>query len=173
MSDNVIRPRLGRNVYIADTAYVGGDITIGDDATIMHHVTIRGDVAAIRVGPRVNVQDGSIVHTKKGVPLEIGEDTSIGHRAVVHCRRVGRGALVGIGAILLDDAEIEDGAIVGAGALVPPGTIIPAGQLALGVPSRVVRAVSPEEREYVLRVSQSYVSIGRRHAGGLFPNWSA
>jgi len=170
MSQNPIRPTIGRNVYIAPTAYVGGDVTIGDDSTVMHHVTIRGDVSAITIGQRVNVQDGTIIHTKSGVPLDIADDVSIGHRAVVHCRRIGRGTLIGIGAILLDDAEIGKGCIVAAGALVPPGMIIPDGKLVVGLPARITRDVTPEDREYLGRVGASYIVLGRQHAAGRYPN---
>ncbi|HPM23581.1 MAG TPA: gamma carbonic anhydrase family protein [Phycisphaerae bacterium] len=170
MSQNPIRPTIGRNVYIAPTAYVGGDVTIGDDSTVMHHVTIRGDVSAITIGQRVNVQDGTIIHTKSGVPLDIADDVSIGHRAVVHCRRIGRGTLIGIGAILLDDAEIGKGCIVAAGALVPPGMIIPDGKLVVGLPARITRDVTQEDREYLDRVGASYIVLGRQHAAGRYPN---
>lgn len=165
-----IRPVIGRGVYIAPTAYIGGDVTIGDDCTIMHHVVIRGDVSAIRIGARVNVQDGTIIHTKTGVPLDIADEVAIGHRAVVHCRRVGPRALIGIGSIVLDDAEIGESAIVGAGALVPPGMIVPAGQVAVGVPARVVRPVSERDREYTHFVVENYVRLGREHAAGRFPD---
>lgn len=172
MAASVNHPRLGANVYIAPTAYVGGDVSIGDDSTIMHHVCIRGDVGAIIVGRRVNVQDGAILHTKTGVPLEIGDDVTIGHRAVVHCRRVGRGVLIGIGAIVLDDAELGDGCLVAAGALVPPATIVPPGKVVVGVPGRVKRDVTDADRAYMARVVERYVDLGRRHAAGEYPRAS-
>jgi carbonic anhydrase/acetyltransferase-like protein (isoleucine patch superfamily) len=167
---DAIRPILGRDVYIAPTAYVGGEVTLGDECTIMHHVVIRGDVSAIRIGARVNVQDGTVIHTKTGVPLDIADEVSIGHRAVVHCRRVGRGALIGIGAIVLDDAEIGEGAVVGAGAVVPPGMVVPAGTVALGVPARIVRDVAERDRDYARFVVANYVRLGGAHRAGVFPN---
>jgi carbonic anhydrase/acetyltransferase-like protein (isoleucine patch superfamily) len=167
---DAIRPIIGRDVFIAPTAYVGGDVALGDECTIMHHVVIRGDVSAIRIGVRVNVQDGTVIHTKTGVPLDIDDEVSIGHRAVVHCRRVGRRALIGIGSIVLDDAEIGEGAIVGAGAVVPPGMVVSAHTVAIGVPARVVREVSDRDREYVEFVIGNYVRLGREHRAGAFPN---
>ena len=133
MNDNAqpIRPTIGKNVYIAPPAYVGGEVTIGDDCTIMHHVTIRGDVSAITIGRRVNIQDGTVVHTLTGVPLEIADEVAIGHRAVVHCRKVETRVLIGIGAIVLDNCEIGAGAIIAAGAVLSPGTIVPPGKLVL------------------------------------------
>lgn len=166
-------PVLGRNVFIAPSAYVGGDVALGDDCTVMHHVTIRGDVAAIRIGRRVNVQDGTVIHTKTGVPLDIGDDVGIGHRAVVHCRRVRSGTLIGIGSIVLDDAQIGAGCIVGAGALVPPGMVVPDGKVLLGVPARVVRDATEQDREYIRFVVENYLLLNCAHRDGKFPNWDA
>ncbi len=165
-----MQPRIGRNVYIAPTAYVGGDVELGDECTVMHHVVIRGDVSAIRIGRRVNVQDGTVIHTKSGVPLELGDDIGIGHRAVVHCRRVGSNTLIGIGSIVLDDAEVGDGCIIAAGALVTPGTVIPPGKLVMGMPARVVRDVTAQDREYIRFVVENYIRLGRQHAAGEFAN---
>jgi carbonic anhydrase/acetyltransferase-like protein (isoleucine patch superfamily) len=162
-------PRLGRNVYIAPTAYVAGDVALGDDTTVMHHVTIRGDVSRITLGRRCNVQDGAVIHSQTGVPLEIADDVSIGHRAVVHCRRVGAGTLIGIGAIVLDGAEIGAGCIVAAAALVPRGTVVPDGQVLVGIPARAARGVTDEDRRYIAFVNQRYLELGRRHAAGEFP----
>ncbi|GMU37593.1 MAG: gamma carbonic anhydrase family protein [Phycisphaerae bacterium] len=162
-------PRIGRNVYIAPTSYVGGDVSIGEESTIMHHVMIRGDVSAIRIGRRVNVQDGTIIHTQTGVPLHIEDEVSIGHRAVVHCRRVGREALIGTGAVVLDGCDVGEGCIIGACALVTPGTTIPARTVWMGVPARQIREVSPSEREYVRQVVQTYFRLGRLHGSGAYP----
>ncbi|MGE3182213.1 MAG: gamma carbonic anhydrase family protein [Phycisphaerae bacterium] len=170
MSQPMIQPVIGRGVYIAPTAYVGGEVALGDECTILHHVVIRGDVSAIRIGARVNVQDGTVVHTKTGVPLDIHDDVGIGHRAVVHCRRVQSNTLIGIGAIVLDDAEIGEGCIIGAGALVPPGMMVPDNKVVLGVPGRVVRDVTEADREYIRFVVENYRKLNREHAGGKFPN---
>lgn len=172
MSCQPIHPRVGRNTYIAPTAYVGGEVVLGDDCTVMHHVVIRGDVSAITIGHRVNVQDGTVIHTRRGVPLDIGDDVSIGHRAVVHCRRVGRGTLIGSGAIVLDDAELGDHCVVAAGAVVTPGTVVPDGKVVLGIPARVARDVSDEDRRYMQRVCSAYIQLGQEHAAGRYPPWS-
>jgi carbonic anhydrase/acetyltransferase-like protein (isoleucine patch superfamily) len=173
MAPEPIRPEIGRNVFIAPTAYVGGKVTLGDDVTIMHHVVIRGDVSAITVGPRVNIQDGAIVHTRSGVPLDIAADVSIGHRAVVHGRRIGPRTLIGIGAIMLDDSEIGAGCIIAAGALIPPGTTIPDGKLVAGLPGRIQRDVTEADRRYLERITASYVDLNRQHAAGRYPNAAA
>ena len=171
-SPKSLRPTVGRNVYIAPTAYVGGEVTIGDDCTIMHHVTIRGDVSKITIGRRVNVQDGTIIHTLTGVPLEIGDEVVIGHRAVVHCRRVGNRVLIGIGAVVLDNCEIGDGALIAAGAVLSPGTIVPAGKLVAGVPAKVIREVTEQQRGYVDYALENYARLNRDHAAGRYPNWN-
>lgn len=161
---------LGKDVYIAPTAYVGGDVTLGDQCTVMHHVTIRGDVSAIRIGRRVNIQDGTVIHTNRGVQLDIEDDVAIGHHAVVHCRRVGAGTLIGIGAIVLDDCEIGRGCLIAAGALVPPNTKVPDGKVVMGVPGKVVRETTETERLYFEEVRESYIHLGRLHAKGVYPN---
>jgi carbonic anhydrase/acetyltransferase-like protein (isoleucine patch superfamily) len=164
------RVTLGREVYVAPTAYVGGEVSLGDQCTVMHHVVIRGDVSPIRIGARVNIQDGTIIHTNRGVPLDIADDVGIGHRAVVHCRRVGPRTLVGIGSIILDDCEIGSGCIIAAGAVLAPGTMVPDGKVVMGVPGRIVRDTTDVERQYLEEVLASYIHLGRLHAAGKYPN---
>jgi len=106
------------------------------------------------------------------VPLEIGDEVVIGHRAVVHCRKVGNRVLIGIGAVVLDNCEIGDGALIAAGAVLSPGTIVPAGKLALGIPARIVRDVSDQERGYVDYALENYARLNRDHAAGRYPNWN-
>ncbi|MBX3395373.1 MAG: gamma carbonic anhydrase family protein [Phycisphaerae bacterium] len=160
---------LGNNVYIAPTAYVGGAVTLGDHCTIMHHVCIRGDVSHIRIGSRVNVQDGTVIHTHGGVDLDIEDDVSIGHRAVIHCTRVMSGSLIGIGSIVLDGSIIGRNCLVAAGALVPPNTVVPEGKVLMGVPAKIVRDVTEQEREYMRYVTRNYMELGLRHARGDYP----
>ncbi len=172
MATNDCHVKLGRDVYIAPTAYVGGNVTLGDQCTVMHQVTIRGDVARIDVGRRVNIQDGCIVHTAIGEDLRIGDEVSIGHGAVVHCAEIGSGALIGIGAIVLDGCRIGANSIVGAGAVVAPRTIIPDNTLVMGVPARPVRATTAQEAQYTREVVERYAQLARQHAAGEFPNVS-
>lgn len=160
----------GRDVFVAPTAYVGGDVTLGDECTVMHQVTIRADIAKIRIGHRVNVQDAAVIHTKHGVDLTIADEVGIGHRAVVHGRLVGARTLIGIGAIVLDDCEIGTECIIAAGAVLVPETIVPDRTVMMGMPARSVRRVTPADLEYMSHVVQSYLEIGRRHRRGEFPN---
>jgi len=157
-------------VYIAATSYVAGDVVIGDDATVMHHVVIRGDIAPIRIGARVNVQDGTVLHTPRDIPLDISDDVGIGHRAVVHCRRVGSRTLIGIGAILLDECEIGSRCIIAAGCVLAPRTKVPDGKLVMGVPGKVVRDITEIDLRTIDHVVESYIELGRFHAQGAFPN---
>ncbi len=161
---------IGQNVFIAPTAYVGGNVQLDDEVTVLHHVTIRGDVAKITVGARTNVQDGTVLHTRMGVPLEIANDVIIGHRAVVHCRRVGARSLIGIGAIVLDNAEIGANCVIAAGAVIPPETIIPDNSLVMGVPGRIKRDTTEDDLSMIDQVVVRYVELGRAHASGLYPN---
>lgn len=163
-------PIVGRDVYLAPTAYVGGDVVLGNGCTVMHCVVIRGDIAPIRLGDHVNVQDGAVLHTPHGTPLEVGNNVGIGHRAVVHCRRIGERSLVGIGAILLDNCEVGSRCLIAAGSVVPPETIIPDDCVVMGVPGRVVRRTSESDLKIIDHVVSSYSSLGRAHAQGQFPN---
>lgn len=163
-------PEIGKNVFIAPTAYVGGDVEIGDHSTIMYHVVIRGDIAPIRIGSRVNIQDGSIVHTPHGTPLDIADDVGVGHHAVVHCRSIGSRSLIGIGAIVLDDCEIGSRCIIAAGSVVPPNTVIPDDSVVMGVPGKIVRKTTEQDLKIIDHVVASYEQIGRIHAAGEFPN---
>ncbi len=166
----VLRPVLGHDVYIAPTSYVGGDVVIGDQSTVMHHVMIRGDIAPIRVGARVNVQDGAILHTPQGTPLDIADDVGIGHRAIVHCRRIGPRTLIGMGAILLDDCEIGSRCIIAAGTVLSPKTHVPDGSVGMGVPGKIGRGAPDRALQAIDHVVQSYLELGRLHAAGRFPN---
>jgi len=145
-------------------------VVIGDQSTVMHHVMIRGDIAPIRIGARVNVQDGSILHTPRGVPLDIADDVGIGHRAIVHCRRIGPRTLIGMGSILLDDCEIGECCVIAAGTVLSPKTIVPDGSVVMGIPGKIVRDVSDRDLQIIDHVVQSYLQLGRLHAQGCFPN---
>lgn len=156
-------------IWVATSAVACGDLQIGPETSVWHHAVVRGDVAPIRIGRRVNIQDHAVLHCHQGVPLTIDDDVSIGHHAVVHCARVGRGSLIGINSTVLDGAVIGTECIVGAGAVVTPGTVVPDGTMMMGVPARAVRVVSAAEREYSRLVVASYVELARRHAAGEFP----
>ena len=154
------RPRLGARVFLAPSAELAGDITVGDDASFWFHTAARGDVNSIRIGARTNVQDGSVLHvTHERFALAIGDDVTIGHAAVVHGCTIEDGALIGIGARVLDGAVVETGAQIGAGAVVTPGTRIPAHHMAMGIPARVVRPLTDAERAELVAIPGRYVRL--------------
>ena len=158
-------PVIDPSAWLAPGCVVVGDVAIEADCSIWYAVVVRGDVHQIRIGPRTNLQDGSVVHVTSGrFATWIGAEVTVGHRAVVHGCRVGDGALVGIGAIVLDGAEVGAGALVGAGSVVTPGAAIPDGMLAVGAPARVVRRLDDEERRLQIERTLAYVETARRHA---------
>lgn len=153
-------PRLGARVFLAPSAELAGNVEVGDDASFWFHTAARGDVNWIRVGARTSVQDGAVLHvTHQTHPLTIGADVVIGHAAVLHGCAIEDGALIGIGARVLDGAIVEAGAQVGAGCLVPPGMRVPSGHLAVGVPARLVRPLSEEERRAIRAIVERYVGV--------------
>lgn len=159
------------SVFVAESAVVVGDVTLGDDCNVWHFCVLRGDVAPIRVGKRVNIQDGAVLHCKHAVALEIADDVAIAHQAVVHCKRVGSRTLIGTRATVLDDCEIGEDCIIAAGALLPPRTVVPDGSVVMGMPGKVVRPIRPDERDYVRYVVERYLDLSRRHVQGEYPSY--
>lgn len=152
-------PIIGDNTYLADNATVIGDVVIGKDCSIWFNAVLRGDVNSIRIGNRVNIQDGSVLHTlyQKSV-VEIGDDVSIGHNVVVHGAKIENGALIGMGAIVLDHAVIGEGAIVAAGSVVLSGTKVEPGSIYAGVPAKFVKTVDPEQaKEMNQKIAKNYL----------------
>lgn len=139
-------PQIGKNCYLAENATIIGDVTIGNDCSIWFNAVLRGDVNSIRIGNRVNIQDGSVLHTlyQKSI-VELGDDVSVGHNVTLHGVRVGNYALIGMGATLLDNAVVGEGAIVAAGALVLANTVIEPYTLWGGVPARFIKKIDPEQ----------------------------
>lgn len=153
-------PRLGERVWLAPSAWVTGDVTVGDDVSFWFGTAVRGDVHWIRIGAGSNVQDGAVLHVSHGThPLDIGERVVIGHAAVVHGCVLEDDVLVGIGATVLDGAVVEAGAQVAAGAVVPPGMRVPAGQLVMGMPARPKRALSEAEMSANREIHRRYISL--------------
>jgi len=152
-------PQIGNNVYLADNATIIGDVIIGDDCSIWFNTVLRGDVNSIRIGNRVNIQDGSVIHTlyEKSV-AEIGDDVSIGHNVVIHGAKIENGALIGMGAVVLDHAVVGEGALVAAGAVVLSGTIVEAGSLYGGTPAKFIKKLDPEQsKEINQKIARNYL----------------
>lgn len=162
-----IWPRIAEDVFVAPTAVVAGDVTIAAGASVWFGAVIRGDMAAVSIGERSNVQDNCTIHTDTDTPCVIGTDCSLGHNAVVHGARLGNRVLIGMHATVLNNASVGDDCIVAAAALVPEGKQIAAGQLVMGVPGKVTRPTNEEERARVLRGSEHYQLAGCEYAAML------
>ena len=152
-------PKIGKNSYLADNATVIGDTIIGDDCSIWFNTVLRGDVNPIRIGNRVNIQDGTVLHClyKKSV-IEIGDNVSIGHNVVIHGAKICDNVLIGIGAIILDNAVIGENSIIAAGALVLADSIIEPGSIWGGVPARLIKMIEPAQTiEMINRIAENYL----------------
>jgi len=151
-------PKFGENCYLADNATVIGDVMMGDDCSIWFNSVVRGDVHSIRMGNKVNVQDGAIIHcTYQKWPVSIGNNVSIAHRAIIHGCTIHDNVLVGMGAIIMDGAVVNSNSMIAAGALVLEGTIVESGYLYAGVPCRKIKELDPEFfKGQVLRIANAY-----------------
>ncbi|MEM7625443.1 MAG: gamma carbonic anhydrase family protein [Planctomycetota bacterium] len=153
----------GRRAYLADTARVAGQITLGDGVNVWYGAAIRGDVAPITIGDSSNVQDNATVHCDSGEPNVIGAGVVIGHNAVVHGRSVGDGTLIGMHATVLGRTVIGQRCLVAAGAVVPPELEVPDDHVVMGVPGRVVRKTNDEEKAYLSWLAGHYVQLAQRY----------
>ena len=152
-------PKIGEGTYLADNATIIGDVTIGTECSIWFNAVLRGDVNTITIGDRVNIQDGSVLHTlyQKSV-IEIGNDVSVGHNVTIHGAKVHDLALIGMGAILLDGAEVGEGAIVAAGSVVTGKTKSVSNELWAGAPAKFVKMVDPaQSREINQKIARNYL----------------
>ncbi len=161
-----VEPTFDDSNYIAETAVLIGDVTLGRDASVWHHCTLRGDVNWIRVGAETNVQDNTVVHVTHGTaPTDIGARVTIGHGAIIHGCTIENEVLVGMGATILDHAVIGRHSLVGAQALVTKNTDIPPRSLVLGQPAEVVREVTKEEVDAIRAGAENYLRYSAVHDG--------
>lgn len=152
-------PQIGENTFLAENATIIGDVVIGRDCSIWFNAVLRGDVNSIRIGDRVNVQDGTVIHTlyQKSVSI-IGNDVSIGHNVVIHGAKIENGALIGMGAVVLDHAVIGEGAIIAAGSVVLSGTQVEPGSIYAGVPAKFVKKVdAAQSKEMNQKIAKNYL----------------
>jgi carbonic anhydrase/acetyltransferase-like protein (isoleucine patch superfamily) len=156
-----VLPRIAASAYIDPSAQVIGDVEIGERSSIWPGAVVRGDVSPIRIGAESSIQDNCVVHVDEGEPTTVGDRVTVGHSAVLHGCTVEEDSLIGIGAIVLNGARVGRGSVVGAGSLVPEGTEIPAGSLVLGVPGKVRRPVSDQERARFQANCANYVAYGQ------------
>jgi carbonic anhydrase/acetyltransferase-like protein (isoleucine patch superfamily) len=162
------RPLIPETTWVAETAVIRGDVTLGEHVSVWFGAVLRGDEAPIVVGAETNIQDGAVLHVSNGAPCRIGRQVTIGHRAIVHGCTVADGALIGMGAIVLDGAHIGTGAIVGAGAVVPPGMIVPPESMVLGVPARITGQVTPAQKKLRKQPVENYLVRKEAYRRGQF-----
>lgn len=169
LGDNA--PSLPDSTFVAPGAIIAGDVEVGEDCSFWYHAVARGDVGKIRLGDRVNVQDHSMIHMSDGKSnAQIGDDVTIGHRAIVHGATIKDRVLIGMGAIILDNAVIGEDSVVGAGALVTGGKEFPPRSLIIGSPARAVKTLSDEEIGMLPAGAAHYVKIAQKHRDALEAN---
>jgi carbonic anhydrase/acetyltransferase-like protein (isoleucine patch superfamily) len=163
-----VAPRIHPSVFIAPGARIVGDVEIGEDSSVWFNVVIRGDVHFIRIGARTNIQDLTMCHvTNQRFPLVVGNDVTVGHSAVLHGTTIADRVLIGMGAKVLDNSIVESDSLIAAGAVVREGFRVPQGTLAAGVPAKIIRELSDEERAYVAKGASNYISyVARFRADG-------
>ncbi len=168
------RPKVADSAWVDATALVIGEVELAEDVSVWPMTVVRGDVNWIRVGPRTNIQDGSVVHVAhaggmnpSGYPTVIGADVTVGHKAIVHACTIEDACLIGMGATIMDGAVLGAESMLGAGALVPPGKELPGGYLYVGSPAKAVRELTDDEREFLRYSAAHYVKVKNRHRGAI------
>ncbi len=161
-----MEPRIHPSVFVAESAWVIGDVEIGEYSSVWFNAVIRGDENYIRIGRRTNIQDFSMIHiTRERYPTILGDEITVGHGAILHGCVVKDRCLIGIGAIVLDGAVIEEECIVGAGSLVPEGMVVPKRSLVLGKPAKIKRSLNDEDIARILNLVNNYVEYARNYRG--------
>jgi len=160
---------IGKDHFVAPDATLVGDITLAAAVSIWFQVVIRAENDRIAVGEGSNIQDGSVLHVDPGYPLTIGRNVSVGHKVMLHGCSIGEGSLVGINSVIMNGAKIGKGVLVGANTLIAEGKEIPDGVLVLGSPGRVVRELTQEQKDYLIKVARGYVERGKYYNSNLKP----
>ena len=152
-------PEFGENCYLADNAVIIGDVIMGNDCSIWFSTVIRGDVNSIKIGNRVNIQDGSVLHTLyQKSTIEIGDNVSVGHNVTIHGTKIENNVLIGMGSTLLDDAVIGENSIIAAGSLVLSKTIVEPNSIYAGVPAKKIKDIEPEQsQEMIQKIAKNYL----------------
>jgi gamma-carbonic anhydrase len=164
------RPAIHPGAFVAPTAAVIGQVTVGEGSNIWYHCVLRGDTNTITIGRGTNIQDGTIVHVNAGRQSTIiGADVTVGHAAIIHACRLEDGAFIGMGATVLDDAVVEAGGVLAAGSVLPPGKRIGAMELWMGNPAKMVRVLTREQRDTFDLTAKHYVTLAGRHRASLSP----
>lgn len=160
-------PDVHSTAWVADNAQVMGNVKLAEDTSVWFGVVIRGDTETIAVGKGTNIQDNSVLHADRGMPLVIGDNVTVGHQVMLHGCTVGDGSLIGIAAVVLNGAKIGKHCLVGAGALVTEGKEFPDGSMIIGSPAKAVRQLTPEQIEGLKMSASHYVENAARYKTGL------
>ncbi|RRQ49384.1 gamma carbonic anhydrase family protein [Maribacter algicola] len=152
-------PQIGEDCFVAENATIVGDVTLGNECSVWFNAVIRGDVHYIKIGNKVNIQDGAVIHcTYQKSPTTIGNNVSIGHNAIVHGCTIKDNVLIGMGSIVMDDCVVESNSIIAAGAVVTKGTHVPAGSVFAGMPAKKIKDISPElSAGEINRIADAYI----------------
>lgn len=156
-------PSIHPTAFVHQLAYVAGDVILGARVSVWPFASMRGDTDAITIEEDSNVQDGCVVHCDAGVPCHVGKRVGIGHRAIIHGARVDNDVLIAMGAVLLNGVRVGSGSIIGAGAVVREGFVVPPNSLVLGVPGRIVRETTLEERGRIAKTVESYIALQEKY----------
>jgi len=158
------KPRFDETNFIAPSADIIGDVTLGREASVWFNTTVRGDVNWISIGEKTNIQDNTCIHVmNKTGPTRIGSEVTVGHSAMIHGCTIHNRVLVGIQATILDEAVIEENCIIAAGSLVPPGKVMPSGYMCMGTPAKPVRELTQEELNSIGEHAEHYVTYARAY----------
>jgi carbonic anhydrase/acetyltransferase-like protein (isoleucine patch superfamily) len=162
--------KIDPTAFVHPTAVILGDVTLGRRASVWPTAVLRGDSDVIVIGDDSNVQDGSVIHADEGIPTHVGSRVGIGHRAIVHGATIEDDVLIAMGAVLLNGVHVGSGSIIGAGAVLPEWKRIPPNSLVIGVPGRIVRQTTIEERERIKKTVDAYLELSEQHRAG---RWSS
>jgi len=157
------KPKIAKNTFIAKNAVIIGDVTIEEDVSIWYGVVLRGDIAPIYIGKGTNIQDNTVIHVDNDTPCVIKDYVTVGHSAIIHAATIEKDCLIGMGATVLSGAHIEKKTIIGANALVTENKNIQEGSLAIGIPAKVSRKLTKEERKSIHKHALDYVKLAKTY----------
>jgi len=159
ISINGKKPKIGQRVFIADSAYVIGDVEVGDDSSIWFNAVLRAEVESIKIGSETSIEDCCVLHAPPRYKLIVGDRVTVGHAAVVHGCQIASNCIIGLGARVLNGAKVGEWCIIGSGAVVTEGSEIPPYSLVLGVPARVVRPITEDEKKRIIESAATYLKF--------------
>lgn len=162
------QPQIDASVFIAPSATVVGDVTIGENSSVWFGAVVRGDFQPVKIGKNTNIQDNATVHVMTNESTTIGDEVSIGHNAIIHARKIGNNCLIGMGSIVLGYVEIGDNVVIGAGTMITQHKKIPSNSLVFGTPAQIIRALRDDEIEALRQSAINYSEVAKQYKAELF-----